>query len=623
MHMSAKTKMVIIGIDSISMRVMDQMVERGYCPTIERLIKNGCYGLGRSFCPVETGTNWAVLSTGASPMIAGCNMGLHLPGMPLNSTTRGFPSELCRAEQIWNAARRAGKRSVIFDYPQSRPYNCEDVIHVGEDGRPGQGYRALSEMHAYKTEPYDTSRRLAGLQSFVTQIEMRPAEGWANLPSDGCLAAEMPITPGPCSELEWAGSMWLLLAPDSGGSCTTATVCGAKDYASKMGEVKVGKWSDPLIYTFDTSRGPVEASSRAKLFRLSPDGRDVHIYFHQIYPTDGFAHPDTIEKKLYELCGPYYPHGCRQQSINSGAADVWTFHDELDFTVGWYLKAMDCVLSNEHWDLFIQKWHPPDFAYHFGAFMIDPAHPLFDPQREQEGWDYWGKVMNYGDQLVAKAMEIAGDDAIIAVMSDHGGRMVLPGQAGHGSLRPALEKAGLVATGNGGIDWSKTRAWGSQHYAWVNLKGRDPQGCVEPADYEDARRQIMNALLDYTDPHTGHRPFNLVCTREDANMVGVGSDIAGDVFVWTEQPATSEPIAMEEFRRRHPGIDPGTWEWPNHNSGTHSPDPFMIMAGPGLGKGCRQDRATWINYFAPTLATAWGIPAPKDADGGVIWEFLA
>lgn len=621
--MSPNGKMVIIGIDSISLTVLDQMVERGYCPTIQRLMANGCVAQGRSFCPVETGTNWAVLSTGASPMITGCNMGLHLPGMPLNSTTRGFPSDLCRAEQIWSAARRAGKRSVIFDYPQSKPINCEDVIHVGEDGRPGQGMRALSEMHAYKTESYDATRRLPGLRSFVSEIEMKPAEGWANLPSEGCLAAELPVTPGPCSDLKRASSLWLLLVPEADGRYGTATICGASDYGAKLGQVGVGEWSGPLVNTFETDLGSVEAFTRAKLFRLAADGRDVHLYVHQIYETRGFAHPSSIEDTLYGRCGPYYPHTCRQQSINSGAADIWTFHEELNLTVQWYLAAMDYIFHNEHWDLFIQKWHPPDFAYHFGAFMIDSAHPLFDPAREEEGWDYWGKVMNYGDQLVAKAMEAAGDDAIVAVMSDHGGRMVLPGQLGHASPRAALEQAGLIVTTNGGIDWSKTKAWGSEHYAWVNLAGRDPAGIVPPEEYEEVRRQIMNALLDHTDSHTGRRVYNLVCKREDAAMVGIGSDIAGDVFMWREQPPSPVPFTLEEFGREYPGIDPGTWEWPNHNSGTHSPDPFIIMSGPGFKKGYRKERDAWINYFAPTLAHAWGTPVPKDADGGVIWDFFA
>ena len=117
--------------------------------------------------------------------------------------------------------------------------------------------------------------------------------------------------------------------------------------------------------------------------------------------------------------------------------------------------------------------------------------------------------------------------------------------------------------------------------------------------------------------------YNLVCTREDAAMVGVGSDIAGDVFMWSEEPPEPAPVTLEEFKQQHPDLDPGTWEWPNHNSGTHRPDPFMIMAGPGLKKGYRRGQAQWINYFAPTLAHVWGIPVPRDADGGVIWDFLA
>ena len=644
-------RMVIFGIDSISMKVLDQILERGYCPTIKRLIENGCYGQGRSFCPVETGTNWPVLATGASPSITGCNMSMRLPGMPLNASMRGFPSELCKAEQIWNAARRGGKRSVIFDYPQSRPVNCEDAIHVGEDGRPGQSYRALSEMCGYKTAGH-YGDGAGGQKELVKKIHFTLATDWANLPASPQLplAAELPVVPWATTDYKKCSSLYALLIPEADKGFTSVAICAKKDFKTKLGEVRfAGKrhyvakitekgfeavrfdkarldtWSDWLINDFETDKGTVRAATRAKLFALSPDGRSVHLYFHQLYPVDGFAHPERINQKLLAECGPYFPHTCRQQTINSGAADVWTFLEEVKMTAEWYRKAMKIILGNEEWDLFIQKWHPPDFCYHFGAFMIDPRHPLHDPARDHDGWDFWGAVMNEGDAMLKTAMELAGDGAIVAVMSDHGGKMVLPGMGeGHGAYRSVLEAAGLTAfKPDGKVDWARTKAWPSGHYVYVNLKGRDPDGVVEPGEeYERVRQQIINAILDAKDPHTGRHAANFVCRIEDASMVGIGGDRVGDVFVWSEEGPAPKGLTREEFARALPGVELGTWEWPRHNSGTHRPDPFMIICGPGFTKGYRRDRAAWINTFAPTLAHAWGIPIPRDADGGVVWDFL-
>ena len=47
----------------------------------------------------------------------------------------------------------------------------------------------------------------------------------------------------------------------------------------------------------------------------------------------------------------------------------------------------------------------------------------------------------------------------------------------------------------GDIDWSKTRAYAQGMYGNlnVNLRGREPQGIVEPADYESTREQLIEA----------------------------------------------------------------------------------------------------------------------------------
>jgi len=413
--------------------------------------------------------------------------------------------------------------------------------------------------------------------------------------------------------------------PEAGKGYTSIAFFAAKDGAAKIGEARVGEWSEPLIADFETDKGTVRAWTKAKVFELSPDGKNVHLYAHQIYPVNGFAHPADVEKKLLEACGPYYPHTCRQQSIISGACDVWTFLEEAKATAGWYRKAMDVIFASEEWDLFIQKWHPPDFCYHFGAFMIDPRHPLYDPAREREGWDFWGQVMNEGDALIRKAMDHAGDDAIVAVMSDHGGKVSYPGLGdGHGpNLGKVFEEAGLIVKNEkGAVDWSRTKAWPRSHYVHLNVKGREPDGCVEPGEeFERIRQQVIDLVLDQKDPHTGRHGANMVCRVEDAAMVGIGGDRVGDVFIWSEE-APIPTLTREAFEKANPGVDLGSWEWPRHNSGNHRPDPFMIMAGPGLKKGRRRDTPTWISYFAPTLATAWGIPVPKDADGGAVWEFL-
>jgi hypothetical protein len=96
----------------------------------------------------------------------------------------------------------------------------------------------------------------------------------------------------------------------------------------------------------------------------------------------------------------------------------------------------------------------------------------------------------------------------------------------------------------------------------------------------------------------------------------------GDIFLVPAAPHPLAEVSREEFWKKHTVAETGTWDWPRLNAGTHSDDSYFILAGPGVKKGYRRLRPTLITSVAPTLATAWGIPVPADADGSILQEFL-
>ena len=147
-------------------------------------------------------------------------------------------------------------------------------------------------------------------------------------------------------------------------------------------------------------------------------------------------------------------------------------------------------------------------------------------------------------------------------------------------------------------------------------------GVVKPGHEAAAlREEIIDALLSATDAAGRHR-YRAVLPMETAGRLAVGGDRVGDVFMI---PATRHPLAevdREEFWRTHTREETGTWDWPRLNAGSHSDDSYFVLAGPGVRRGFRRPRPTLITSVAPTLAAAWGIPAPADADGSVLWDFL-
>ena len=107
---------------------------------------------------------------------------------------------------------------------------------------------------------------------------------------------------------------------------------------------------------------------------------------------------------------------------------------------------------------------------------------------------------------------------------------------------------------------------------------------------------------------------------EAAARLGVAGSFAGDIFL---QPRPQVVPTRDEFYQLHPTPEKsGTWDWPKLNSGGHSDDSYLILCGPGVRGGYRRPRPTWINSVAPTLATAAGIPVPRDADGTILQDFF-
>ena len=614
--MPTPVKLAVVGFDSISLSTLETFVERGVMPTVARLLREGSVTQTWPCFPMETGTNWACLATGASPWVTGCNMSVHLPDTPLNRRTSGFPAAVCRAEQLWTTAHKAGKRVVVFDWAQSYPLAFEDgMIHVGEDGRPDNALRALQEVRAYATKP-----RQAG--PHVAQIALSPAAGWA-APHAGALEFEMPIAPGPRSRHGAVDSLWALVGGSDAGFDRVAVHARRADPEPLL-VARLGQWTGWVPHTFTADGKPVRGALRARLLKLSPDAADVHLYLSEIYPQDEFVHPASLAPRLLDRAGPFVIQASRQQVVQGGASDIATYMDEQQHLARWWRDAAACILGEQPWDLFMLKWHGPDWTNHLTMYMIDPRHPMYDEARAEEGWALWDRLMGWGDEIVAAVVQAAGPDALVALVSDHGGDTQLPGiDTGHRDPNDVLRERGWLAADGGAIDWSRTVAFGVHHYVYLNVRGRDPQGVVEPgAGFLSLRDEIIEALLAATDAAGRHR-YRAVLPMETAGRLGVGGDRVGDIFLL---PADRHPLASvsrDEFWRTHTVEETGTWDWPRLNAGSHSDDSYFVLAGQGVARGYRRARPTLITSVAPTLATAWGIPVPADADGSILWDFLA
>jgi predicted AlkP superfamily phosphohydrolase/phosphomutase len=178
-------------------------------------------------------------------------------------------------------------------------------------------------------------------------------------------------------------------------------------------------------------------------------------------------------------------------------------------------------------------------------------------------------------------------------------------------------KAWMQATRDGsGIDWSRTRAhargqWG---HIYINVKGRDPHGIVEPVDYDSTCADIASRLVATVDPRRGHPAIRKVWRREELYS-GPAVAYAPDLIVdWHEaayMPNDRDRGEAEVFAPRFRQY----MSWPT--SGSHRLDGVLIAAGPDIEPGIRVNGARVIDIM-PTWLTLLGQPIPQDLEGTTV-----
>jgi len=165
------------------------------------------------------------------------------------------------------------------------------------------------------------------------------------------------------------------------------------------------------------------------------------------------------------------------------------------------------------------------------------------------------------------------------------------------------------------IDWSRTRAYmasNSEQGIYVNLKGREPFGIVEPSDYDAVRNEVHRALGALTD-RSGRSLLTRFHKREDV-YTGPFVDRAPDVIFALDEGAALAEIHLgggKIFRDI-------SWKT---GSGNHRMEGYFLARGEGIRRGA--GLTTSIMDVMPTILYYLGIPVPDDLDGRRIGEIFS
>jgi predicted AlkP superfamily phosphohydrolase/phosphomutase len=392
-----------------------------------------------------------------------------------------------------------------------------------------------------------------------------------------------------------------LVYASGGGGYDRVRICRSCNGDDALCDLGVGEWSDWWLDSFEIDGEMVQGHVKCKLITLTPDADSFELYFPQIWPTEGYTKPAGLASELVKNVGPFLQNPGRD--VLSFITDD-TYFEMLEYHHNHLADVTQYLAKNYEWDMLFCETHASDYADHF---FLPQADEISDATPEDFKRCREGLIRSYQsiDRWIGRIMEIAGEDTVVVVASDHGGT---PAQFTPVEVTTVLEDAGLLVYDKSGeIDLSRSRAVpvGLIH-VFVNLKGREPNGIVEPEDYDAVRREVIAAIMEYKDAETGRHPFTLALTREDAEIINLWSDLVGDV-VYAVRPefdgAHGRHMPVSGF-----GI-----------SGQHS---TFVMAGPGVRASVALERQVRVIDVAPTLCHLLGLPMPRDVEGGIIYEAL-
>lgn len=376
-----------------------------------------------------------------------------------------------------------------------------------------------------------------------------------------------------------------------------------------------------------------------------------------------FTFPRELLKEIEHRHGPYRLHLTQTYAPDNVERVVDELLDELR-----YKSDVNCGLMEQYpWDVFITHLWGPDRIQHELWHLTDPTHPRYN---ERESLAYRHRVYGYWEELdrqVSRMIATAGESTSVWVVSDHGfgpahkycsfnlwlldqgllrlrtsfatklkrwmfdqgmtpefayrasrSRVFTAVRPGRGfTTRPqAVGLLSRIFLSFNDVDWSQTKAYSDGNYGqiFINLKGREPQGIVEPdEEYQRVRAEIMDRLREIVDPDTNEELIGPIWTREELYS-GAHLEQAPDICFL--------PRDMRYLAQGNTDFNSNRFITKAFtNSGSHRMNGIVIARGHHLRSDVRVPQAR-IYDVMPTILHQMGIEIPDDVDGRVLEEIF-
>ncbi|HEX8170924.1 MAG TPA: alkaline phosphatase family protein [Thermoanaerobaculia bacterium] len=522
---------------------------------------------------------------------------------------------------FWEAAASAGKKATVVHVPVTFPATDFHEGHMLSglgvpdiSGRVGKPFYFTSELD-FKGPGGGGSNEFS-----IEVVQLEDNKGVIATKIEGPpnkLFGDPPFITIP---------MTLTVASDR--NSVTIDVSGAKH------ALRAGEWSDWVHFVFPFN--PLIKLHGVSRFHLISVQPEVKLYLSPINfdpanlpPGFRVSTPSNWAPQLVKEQGEFKTIGWQIDTwaISEGFATEKMFWDDMEWTVARSRKMFASFLQRDD-DLTVQCFEFPDRVGHVFWRVVDPKHPAYDAKLAAQWGDALLKAYQLMDAIVGDAMAAAEKKhAVLIVASDHGfasfrknvhyntwlvlnGYLVLKTgvQVKERNLEMLFDQGQFWEN----VDWSKTRAYAmGLGEVYINLKGRESQGIVNPGgEYDALKRELQQRLVAMVDPATGEHPVRRALMREevyrkfDPNMIP-------DLFVMNNDGyRVSWQTSLGGVPKNIFDDNKAVW------SGDHcSVDPQIVRGIFFTNHKLATSRAPYIADIYPTVLGALGVKPPYELDG--------
>lgn len=660
-------KVLILGVDGLDPSLLCHYREQGKLPNFDRFIKAGSTRKDLRMLggvPTITPPMWTSLATGATPATHGitCFWGQSPKDMAMFEYN--LNSQKCKAEQLWNVTVEAGLKTLVWHWPGSSwpPSSESDKLHVVDGTQPnaiGNGDCIVDDDKLiYASEkiadvlfqakvpntsgagciindvPVEKESESTTESDFANAMEM------INLifsEHEGDLSADMlpidivnsPIKTATGWENDLpAGAKEFTILINNGLTKRPALVlCDENGKYNRVAIYKNKKTAEPMAILAEemvpniidelTKDNEVIAVNRhMRLLDIAPDGSEVRLWVGPAKDIhkDLLWHPKSLKKSVIEAVGPV-PGTSMSEARNESLVKTvllpcWDIYSQ------WQADALNHLIDTEGYQVVFSHLHNVDACGHLFWYLSKDRSKIGNHGSLYEEAIEW--AYRCTDKYIGSFLHYLDEGWTILIISDHG--LLVPPEEdipllgdGFGCNIRVMEELGYTVLkkdeqGNElrEIDYSKTKAVANRgNHIHLNIKGRNPQGIVDPADQYELEAQIINDLYNYR--QNGKRIVSIALRNKDAEILGLSGEECGDILYWLE----------EGYNRLH-GDSLSTFKGENHTSVS----PAFLAAGVGIKKDFITDRVVRTIDVTPTVAAILGVPMPAQCEGAPVYQIL-